>query len=86
MTKIVPIIDMNRRDLLKAGLAASAASVVGMPLSAQAEEAKAAADSAVTWHKGVCRFCGTGCGILVATKDGRVVATKGDPDAPVNRG
>jgi nitrate reductase NapA len=34
----------------------------------------------------VCRFCGTGCGVLVGTKDGRVVATQGDPDAPVNRG
>jgi anaerobic selenocysteine-containing dehydrogenase len=33
-----------------------------------------------------CRFCGTGCSVLVGTKDGRVVATQGDPDAPVNRG
>lgn len=31
-------------------------------------------------------MCGTGCGIQVATVGGRVVATKGDPDAPVNRG
>lgn len=31
-------------------------------------------------------FCGTGCGVLVGTQDGRVVATQGDPDAPVNRG
>ena len=38
------------------------------------------------WDKGVCRFCGTGCGVLVGTKDGRVVATQGDPDAPVNKG
>ena len=37
-------------------------------------------------QKGVCRFCGTGCGLSVGVKDGRVVATKGDPDAPVNRG
>ncbi|MCW9040795.1 MAG: nitrate reductase catalytic subunit NapA, partial [Rhodospirillales bacterium] len=38
------------------------------------------------WDKGVCRFCGTGCGVLVGTKQGRVVATQGDPDAPVNKG
>jgi nitrate reductase NapA len=38
------------------------------------------------WDKGVCRFCGVGCGIMLATKNGRIVATKGDPDAPVNRG
>ncbi|MEK7820725.1 MAG: molybdopterin-dependent oxidoreductase, partial [Pseudomonadota bacterium] len=33
-----------------------------------------------------CRFCGTGCSVLVGTKGDRVVATQGDPDAPVNRG
>ena len=38
------------------------------------------------WDKAVCRFCGTGCGIMVATKDDRIVAVKGDPAAPVNRG
>ncbi|XPE39751.1 hypothetical protein ACNKHK_14605 [Shigella flexneri] len=26
-------------------------------------------------------FCGTGCGVLVGTQQGRVVACKGDPDA-----
>lgn len=83
---IVPIVDIKRRDLLKASLAASAAATVGMPLSASAAQTAAAADEGVTWHKGVCRFCGTGCGILVATRDGRVVATKGDPEAPVNKG
>jgi len=39
-----------------------------------------------TWDKSACRFCGVGCGILVATKEGRVVAVKGDPESPVNRG
>ncbi|MGB5497109.1 MAG: nitrate reductase catalytic subunit NapA, partial [Sedimenticolaceae bacterium] len=43
-------------------------------------------DSDVRWDKASCRFCGTGCSVLVGTKDGRVVATQGDPDAPVNRG
>jgi nitrate reductase NapA len=39
----------------------------------------------VRWDKGACRYCGTGCGVLVGVKDGRIVATQGDPDAPVNR-
>ena len=34
----------------------------------------------------VCCYCGTGCGVLVGVRDGRVVATQGDPDAPVNKG
>ena len=43
------------------------------------------AEADVQWDKAVCRFCGTGCGIMVATKEGRIVATKGDPDAPANK-
>ena len=38
------------------------------------------------WDKAACRFCGTGCGIMLATKGGKIVAVKGDPAAPVNRG
>ncbi|MGL4916533.1 MAG: nitrate reductase catalytic subunit NapA, partial [Aeromonas allosaccharophila] len=42
--------------------------------------------TAIHWDKAPCRFCGTGCSVLVGSQDGRVVATQGDPDAPVNRG
>jgi nitrate reductase NapA len=77
--------ESTRRSFVKASLAASAAASFGIPLS-DAARAAASTDMGVQWDKGVCRFCGTGCGILVGTKEGRVVATKGDPDAPVNRG
>ena len=40
----------------------------------------------VNWHKTPCRFCGVGCGLLVAVKDGKAVAVKGDPQSPVNKG
>ncbi|WP_177342113.1 molybdopterin-dependent oxidoreductase, partial [Klebsiella variicola] len=42
--------------------------------------------TAIHWDKAPCRFCGTGCSVLVGTQDGRVVATQGDPEAPVNKG
>ena len=45
-----------------------------------------AAKTELTWSKAPCRFCGTGCGVMVATKAGRVVATHGDAKAEVNRG
>lgn len=77
---------VKRRDLLKAGVAASAAMTVGIPLSEVAKAAVQSSEGAIVWTKGVCRFCGTGCGLQVGVKDGRVVATKGDPDAPVNKG
>ncbi len=77
---------LSRRDFLKTSVAGATAATVGMPLSKQAEAAVLAGEKDWQWDKAVCRFCGTGCGIMVATKDGRIVATKGDPAAPVNKG
>jgi nitrate reductase NapA len=77
---------VTRRDFLKSSVAASTALAVGLPISEAAMAAAGAGEEGWQWDKGACRFCGTGCGIMIATKDGRVVATKGDPDAPVNKG
>jgi nitrate reductase (cytochrome) len=38
------------------------------------------------WHRAACRFCGAGCGLLVAVQDGRAIAAKGDVASPVNGG
>ncbi|MBF0324841.1 nitrate reductase catalytic subunit NapA [Magnetospirillum moscoviense] len=73
---------LSRRDFIKANAAAATAAAAGIAVPAVAQPAKAN----IRWDKGVCRFCGTGCGVLVGVQDGRVVATQGDPDAPVNRG
>ena len=40
----------------------------------------------VKWNKTPCRFCGVGCGLLVAIKNGKAIAVKGDPQSPVNKG
>lgn len=74
----------TRRDFLKTNIAAATAATVGIPISASASAASS--DFDIQWDKGVCRFCGTGCGLLVGTKGGKVVATQGDPKAPVNKG
>lgn len=76
---------LTRRSFLKANAAAAAASAAGITLPVSIAQA-AGADNEVKWDKAPCRFCGTGCGILVGTQNGRVVASQGDPDAPVNRG
>ena len=75
---------LNRRDFIKANAAAAAAAVAGIQLPAS--QALAKGDDGIRWDKAPCRFCGVGCSVLVGTKNGRVVATQGDPDAPVNRG
>jgi len=38
-----------------------------------------------SWHKGVCRFCGTGCGLEIGIKENKVVDVVGDKLAH-NRG
>jgi len=78
--------DQKRRDFIKTSIATTTAATIGLPISAIALEKSAEAEKDWQWDKSVCRFCGTGCGIMVATKDDKIVATKGDPDAPVNRG
>ncbi|MDH4027379.1 MAG: twin-arginine translocation signal domain-containing protein, partial [Nitrospirota bacterium] len=76
---------LSRRNFLKASAAAAAmAAAVNGPLGL--DEALAAPLGDVKWTKAPCRFCGTGCGVLVGVKNGKIVATKGDPNAPVNRG
>ena len=47
---------VKRRDLLKAGVAASAAMTVGIPLSEVAKAAIQSSEGAIVWTKGVCRF------------------------------
>ena len=74
---------LSRRDFIKANAVAATAAAAGIAVPAAAETLAA---PAIRWDKGVCRFCGTGCGVLVGVQDGRVVATQGDHDAPVNRG
>ena len=75
---------LTRRTFIKANAAAAAAAAAGVTLPG-ATPVFAAGDG-IRWDKGVCRFCGTGCGELIGVKDGRVVAVQGDPDAPVNKG
>ncbi|MCP5153386.1 MAG: nitrate reductase catalytic subunit NapA [Ectothiorhodospiraceae bacterium] len=75
---------LSRRDFLKSNALAATAAAAGIELASPA--AQAAAPDGIRWDKAPCRFCGTGCSVLVGVKAGRVVATQGDPDAPVNRG
>jgi nitrate reductase NapA len=77
---------MNRRDFLKSSAAAAAAGAVGITVPAEIQAAAAKGEEGWRWDKAACRFCGTGCGIMLATKGGKIVAVKGDPAAPVNRG
>ncbi|MCS3458466.1 nitrate reductase catalytic subunit NapA [Aeromonas sp. BIGb0445] len=78
---------LSRRDFMKANAVAAAAAVAGVSAPALAANLITSTDkTAIKWDKAPCRFCGTGCSVLVGSQAGRVVATQGDPEAPVNRG
>ncbi|EGT3628744.1 nitrate reductase catalytic subunit NapA [Morganella morganii] len=76
---------ISRREFLKANAAVAAATAVGVTLPIKMVEAAEQPDN-IKWDKAPCRFCGVGCSVLVGTQAGKVVATKGDPESPVNRG
>src|SRR6476646_1633288 len=78
---------LDRRQLLKLEAAAMAALAGGMPAaSVAANLVTERTASELNWDKAPCRFCGTGCSVMVATKNNRVVATHGDIKSEVNRG
>lgn len=70
----------SRRDFLR-GMAMTAA-LAAASGTGLAGRALAAADDGAPekWVKGVCRYCGTGCGVLVGVRNGKAVAIKGDPN------
>ncbi|MFD1627242.1 nitrate reductase catalytic subunit NapA [Azospirillum griseum] len=77
---------LSRRDYLKAQAAAAAAAAAGVSLPASATNLLTGDGAKLNWSKAPCRFCGTGCSVMVGVKDGAVVATHGDVKSEVNRG
>ncbi|MEO5343306.1 MAG: nitrate reductase catalytic subunit NapA [Gammaproteobacteria bacterium SHHR-1] len=78
----------TRREFIKNNAIAVTATAAGVSIPGvqQALAAEGQADDGIRWDKAACRYCGTGCSVLMGVKDGKVVASQGDPDAPVNRG
>lgn len=75
--------NLTRRNFIKHNAAVAAGVAAGLAIPVKMVEA---VEQPIKWEKAVCRFCGTGCGVLVGTLNGRVVASQGDPEAEVNRG
>lgn len=74
----------TRRDALRVAGALGLASAGG-GLAWAALEGGLASGPERTWHKSVCRYCGTGCGVQVALEQNAIVEVRGDEDAH-NRG
>ncbi|MBP2239770.1 nitrate reductase NapA [Cytobacillus eiseniae] len=83
--------ELTRRTLLKATAISMTMAVAGCKkkeVKPAGTDVASAVETAEPdeWKSTVCRFCGTGCGVLVGIKDGKVVATKGDPDNRSSKG
>jgi len=78
---------LTRRDYIKANAVALAAAAAGVQAPASATNLiTSSVETRLRWEKAPCRFCGTGCGVNVATRDNKVVATHGDINCEVNKG
>ncbi len=77
---------VTRRTFIKTTAATAAATAVNISLPGSVSASLNAEDNRIRWDKAACRFCGTGCGVLIGTQKGRIVATQADPDNEVNRG
>ena len=80
---------LDRRSFIKSAAAGSAIAAAGsiFPGISFADWKKQEGPSGqLIWKKAPCRFCGTGCGVLVGVSGDRAVAVKGDPNCSVNKG
>ncbi len=76
---------MTRREFIREtsiSILAAAGTIHFNPLEAFAGDP----ETELAWDKAPCRFCGTGCSVLVGVKDGKIMAVKGDPRSSVNEG
>ena len=76
---------VSRRDFLKISGSTLLLGQLAAPASADAKEQESKTKGAKETTT-VCPYCSVGCGIVVHTKDGKVVNTEGDPDHPINEG
>jgi nitrate reductase NapA len=69
----------TRRELLQAaaGLGAAGAAAAG---AWGLLEGLVPPGTAQTWHRSVCRYCGTGCTLRVGMRDGRITDVRGDEE------
>lgn len=79
--------NVSRRGFLKASFTTTTGLVLGSyswpKVYAKQREFKI---KYATESTTICPYCAVGCGIIVASRDGKITNTEGDPDHPINRG
>jgi len=78
--------DKTRRDFIRSTAVAAVCAVAGCSRQPSQRAALDMDAAGLEWHKSVCRFCGTGCGVQLGIQGGRLVALRGDPEHPTTKG
>lgn len=77
---------LSRRDFLKYSGSSVLLTSLSVDLAPAKEHARELKIKDAKETKTICPYCAVGCGIIVHTKDGKVVNTEGDPDHPISEG
>ena len=77
---------VTRRDFMKISGSSVLLGSLGVGLDPAQAEAQGLRIKDAKATTTICPYCSVGCGIVVHTKDGKVINTEGDPDHPINEG
>ena len=79
---------VNRRDLLRLGLAGSAGLVLDgfVDVPAMRAATRQLRLSSISEFTTACNFCSCGCGMIASVRDGKLITMEGDYDHIVSRG
>jgi formate dehydrogenase major subunit len=77
---------ISRRDFFKVSGSTLLLGSMGTAVAPDTAEAGENRIKGATTTTTICPYCSVGCGILVHTKDGKVVNTEGDPEHPISEG
>lgn len=78
--------DISRRQFLKLGGSTGGSLLLTGGLAATNTPPVYALHKKVGEVHTICPYCAVGCGMIVASTEGKVVNIEGDPDHPINRG
>jgi len=77
---------VSRREFMKISGSSVLLGSLGVTLDPAEAQAKELRIKGAKVTKTICPYCSVGCGMLVYTKDGKVVNTEGDPEHPISEG
>ncbi len=80
--------EITRREFMKASAATGAVLVSGLGFDVSAAQvyARELRIKGAKETTSICCFCSVGCGLLVSTRDGKVINIEGDPEHPISEG